>query len=195
MALYERQTILQELGLEGWKYILLSVGELSSRKNQETVIEALHKLQRPDVLYLIAGEGYLEGKYRTLIQKYNLEKQVYLLGYRVDIGKLCNFADIFVHISVREGLGMAPLEAMAKGMPLISSYVNGMKDYTLDGITGNCIDDPTSIEETAMAISRMIRNEKEWSDYGADNRMIARHFEGSRNQARMEDIYRRAGCA
>lgn len=191
MALYERQTILQELGQEGWKYILLSVGELSSRKNQGTVIEALNKLQRSDILYLIAGEGYLEGKYRILIHKYGLEKQVYLLGYRADIGRLCNFADVFVHISVREGLGMAPLEAMAKGMPLISSYVNGIKDYTLDGITGNCIDDPTSIEETALAISNMIRDENEWTDYCTVNHMIARRFErGGRSQRRMEDIYR-----
>lgn len=188
-ALFEKQAVLSELGKDGFTYILLSVGELSERKNQETVIRALGKLQRPDIVYLIAGEGPLESRFRKLIREYGLDKQVFLLGHREDVASLYELADVFVHISVREGLGMAPLEAMAKGLPLVSSYVNGMKDYTLDGITGICIMRPTSIEETASAIAKIVSWPREWKEFGQVNREITRHFAEEVSSKRMEKIY------
>ena len=73
-------------------------------------------------------------------------------------------ADIFVHPSVREGLGIAPLEAMASGLPLISSTVGGIKDYAHDGETGFCLS-PYDVDGFAKALmilssDKSLRNAK-----------------------------------
>lgn len=147
----------EELGIENNKFILLSVGELQKRKNQEVVIDALGSIQDKDIVYLIVGKGELKNYYKEKIKQYGLENNIFLLGYRSDIDELCSIADCFVHPSIREGLGIAPLEAMASGCPLISGNINGMKDYTENGKTGYCIE-PKSINEMIDAINSMKLN-------------------------------------
>ena len=127
-------------------FVLLSVGELQNRKNQRTIIEALETLHNLKIYYLVVGKGELREEYEQLIKTYDLQNNIKLLGFRTDIAELCKAADCFIHPSVREGLGIAPLEAMASGLPLISSYINGIKDYTENGVSGCCIKDPTNEE-------------------------------------------------
>lgn len=73
----------------------------------------MHELNNPDIYYWAVGKGELFTEYQQLIEKYGLKDKVTLLGFRTDIVELCDAADCFVHPSVREGLGIAPLEAMA----------------------------------------------------------------------------------
>ncbi len=148
----------KEIGISKDKFILLSVGELQIRKNHLTVIEALHRINNKNIVYLIAGQGELKKEYEEKIKKYGLENEVKLLGFRKDIAELCKIADCFVFPSAREGLGMAPLEAMASGLPLISSYVGGIKDYTENGKTGCCIMKPIRTDEYIKAINIMYRD-------------------------------------
>ena len=58
---------------------------------------------------------------------------------------------------MRGRAGIAPLEGMASGLPLISSCVNGMKDYTKDGVSGCCMD-PYSVEEMCSAIQKLYKD-------------------------------------
>ena len=60
-----------------------------------------------------------------------MEDQVYLLGLRNDVDMLMNCADVFVHPSFREGLGIALLEAMASGLPIITSDRHGLRDFSV----------------------------------------------------------------
>lgn len=148
----------KELGVQSSDFILLSVGELSERKNQKLVIEAIHKMKSSNnignIVYLVVGIGEKEDEIKKLIKEYDLQNNVKLLGFRTDINELCKIADCFVHPSIREGLGIAPLEAMASGLPLISAKIQGIKDYTVDGVSGCCID-PTSIDAMVKAIEKM----------------------------------------
>lgn len=84
-----------------------------------------------------------------------------LLGYVSDVPKLLNMADFFVFLSKREGLGLAALEAMASGLPLISSYVGGIKDYTENNVTGLVIQNPTDIDEVASVLEILLNKDKE----------------------------------
>lgn len=126
----------RELGIPKDAFILLSVGELNKNKNQETVIRALSILNNPEIYYVICGEGPLEVYLKNLIQDLNLQNSVKILGYRTDIANICNSVDAFVFPSKREGLGLAALEAMASGLPIITSNVHGINDYSIEGITG-----------------------------------------------------------
>lgn len=184
----ERLEMRRELGLSAKSFVLLSVGELQSRKNHKVVIEALAELQNPNISYLIAGEGELREAYQNLIDEKGLSDSVKLLGFRSDIAELCEIADCFVHPSVREGLGIAPLEGMASGLPLISAKINGILDYTEDGKTGCCVD-PRSVEEMKNAIIKMYENAAFRYACGSHNIDVVKAFSMEESMKAMKRIY------
>ncbi|MCM1234807.1 MAG: glycosyltransferase [Ruminococcus flavefaciens] len=77
----------KSLGLKEDDFVLLSVGELSKRKNQEVLIRALAKIPDENVKYVIAGMGELEKAYHSLIKELHLQNRVILVGYRDDYAK------------------------------------------------------------------------------------------------------------
>ncbi|MDD6259332.1 MAG: glycosyltransferase [Erysipelotrichaceae bacterium] len=186
----------KELGIPSDAFVLLSVGELSDRKNQKVVIEAMKQIKDSDpdayqnIYYLMVGKGDKKSEFEELIHSYELQNHVKLLGFRSDIGELCEAVNCFVHPSIREGLGIAPLEAMAAGLPLISSYVNGIKDYTEDGKSGVCIKDPTSVEEMTSAILKMYHDLDFCRKCGANNFETAKLFDVTKTDEIMNEIYR-----
>lgn len=188
----DRKAKRAELGVRDSDFLLLSVGELSERKNQKIVIEALGKMKQDgnlnNIVYLVVGKGKLESEFKRIIVEYNLENHVRLLGYRTDIDGLCETADCFVHPSVREGLGIAPLEAMAAGLPLISSYVNGMKDYAVDGVSGCCVN-PLSVDDMVKAIERMKGDKIFRNRCAGNNYKTSKKFDIQNSKEFMSKIY------
>lgn len=181
-----------ELGVKDDDFVLLSVGELSERKNQKVVIDALIKMKADgsigNVVYLAVGKGDQEKEFKNLIQRHGLSDHIKLLGFRADIDELCKTVDCFVHPSVREGLGIAPLEAMAAGLPMISAKVNGIKDYTEDGVSGCCVN-PLDVNEMVTAIIRM-RDDKMFCDLcGKNNSLKAKEFDLNKTNAIMKSMY------
>ena len=170
----------KELGVKLDDFLLLSVGELSERKNQKLIIDALGQMKEEgtigNVVYFAVGQGDMEEELKKLVKKYGIQDYVKFLGFRTDIDELCSTVDCFVHPSVREGLGIAPLEAMASGLPLISTAVNGIKDYTEDGVSGCCID-PMDVSQMASAIKKMRDDEVFRNRCAANNYITARAFD------------------
>ena len=117
-----------ELGVKSDEIMLLSVGELSKRKNHEMVIKALRALKDYQVKYFICGKGQQEQHYKKIIKEWNLEGRVILLGFRQDICELCNAADLFVFPSHQEGLPVALMEAIACQVPVLCSKIRGNMD-------------------------------------------------------------------
>lgn len=107
---------------------IVSVGELITRKNHSAIIEALGILNNPNLFYFIAGDGEIKEELSCLIKKLKLDDNVFLLGYRKDIGRLCNSADIFALPSIHEGLSVALMEAMGCGKPVVGSKIRGNVD-------------------------------------------------------------------
>lgn len=126
----------ESIGVPKDKILLISIGELIERKNHQIVIRALGKLKNPDIYYAICGKGPLENKLKKLAIKKGVGDRVLFLGFRKDIPELCKAADISAFPSKIEGLGLAGIEAMAAGVPLVSSNVHGILDYVIDNETG-----------------------------------------------------------
>lgn len=126
----------QELNVENDSFLILSVGELNENKNHKVIIKALSMLRDSQIHYIICGKGEQEGKLRKLTKELKIEKNVHFLGYRTDVVNICSQADLFVFPSYREGLGLAALEAMYCGLPLITSNIRGPVDFMKDGKTG-----------------------------------------------------------
>ena len=126
----------QELNVENDSFLILSVGELNENKNHKVIIKALSMLRDSQIHYIICGKGEQEGKLRKLTKELKIEKNVHFLGYRTDVVNICSQADLFVFPSYREGLGLAALEAMYCGLPLITSNIRGPVDFMKYGKTG-----------------------------------------------------------
>lgn len=160
----------KQLGLSESDIALLSVGELQKRKNHEVIIKALADLNNPNVKYIICGQGVLGNRLLELISSLNLQNQVFLLGYRQDIPEIMNACDIYAHPSVREGLGLASLEAMAFGLPLITSNVQGLPDYVKNGVTGYMCS-PKDVTAFSENINKLVCDESLRKKISAENKI------------------------
>lgn len=153
----------KELGVSPEDFLLISVGELSVRKNQIVVLKALAEIKRknPEISaqfkYILVGQGKLEEEYKKFIQSHSLEKTVTLLGFRTDIPELLKASDLFVFPSLQEGLPMALMEAMASGLPIVCSRIRGNVDLIEDGENGYLCD-PGSDEEFTVKILTIYEN-------------------------------------
>ena len=150
----DKQAYKKSIGIPEDCVMLLSVGEMIERKNHEVIIRALGKLQNKNIYYVICGKGPLKEHLENLAKELGLAENVVFLGFRRDIPELCHTADISAFPSRIEGLGLAGIEAMAAGVPLVSSNVHGILDYVIDGKTGYACD-PEDVDGFANAISKL----------------------------------------
>lgn len=154
----DRKGVRKELGIPENAVMLISIGELISRKNHQIILKAISKLQRTDVFCVICGKGELREYLTTLAEKLNIRERLILLGFREDIPRLCKAADLGVFPSKTEGLGLAGIEMLAAGLPLVSSNVHGIMDYVEDGVNGFACD-PDDPAAFAVAIEKLISND------------------------------------
>ena len=138
-----------ELGVDTDEKMLLSVGELIPRKNHESVIRALAKVNNPKIKYFICGTGELREYLERLIEELGLTENVRLLGYRTDISKLCDCADLFVFPSLQEGLPVALMEAIASKTAVICSDIRGNTDL----VSGDALFETKNVEQISEKIS------------------------------------------
>ncbi|MCC5891813.1 glycosyltransferase family 4 protein [Exiguobacterium sp.] len=189
----DRQSKRRKLGVDAdTDFVLLSVGELNENKNHETIIRAIAALQEPTLRYWIAGTGAYRAQLERLVRELGLTGQVQLLGYRDDVIEVMKAADCFVFPSKREGLGMAALEAMAAGLPLITSNVHGINDYSIEGVTGYKRA-PIDVAGFAKAIRTMQLDFDLSHQMGLHNSELVKAFDVGRSKEEMRRIYSEFG--
>ena len=157
--LAEQKNIREEIGLSKEDFIVLSVGELNENKNHKVIIRALAQINDKSIHYVVCGKGDQLDNLKMLSKELGVESNVHFLGYRTDVVDICSQSDLFAFPSFREGLGLAALEAMYCGLPLVTSNSRGPVDFMVNGETGY-ICDPNSPEEFARAIN-IIKNDIE----------------------------------
>ena len=112
------------------------VGELVKQVDSESInASPRHSTfdPRPHVEYCIAGSGDLEDELKSLARELGIDEHVTFLGHIQDIPRLLAEADIFLIPSLWEGFGLAALEAMNAGLPVIASDVDGLKELIVAG--------------------------------------------------------------
>ena len=133
----------ESFGVRPKDYMVLSVAELSPRKNQKIIIEALSMLDRKEqYVFVICGRAVvnstIEEELKQLASK--LGVRIFLAGHRLDIPEINACADVAVIPSIREGFGMTGVEALASGVPVVGSDVQGIREYVIPGKTGYLCD-------------------------------------------------------
>ena len=147
--------LLNSYGLRG-KTVLMTLARLSADEHYKGVDEILELLpsilkKRPDLMYLVAGDGTDRRRLMRKASNLGLENRVVFPGFIVEKEKVAHYrlADAFVMPGRGEGFGIVLLEAMACGIPVVASKIDGSREAVLDGEIGILVnpDRPEEIEE------------------------------------------------
>ncbi|MFC1721504.1 glycosyltransferase family 4 protein [Patescibacteria group bacterium] len=152
------------------KKVILTIGRLVARKGQDTVINSLPQILKevPNAHYVIAGKGEYGEKLEQLVKKLKLTDHVTFTGKFAESAKAAwyNLCDVFTMVSRIEqavdieGFGIVYLEANALGKPVVGANVGGVPDAVVNNQTGLLVNDPTSLEEVAAAIKKLLLNQE-----------------------------------
>ena len=182
----DRDAKRREMGIVPSDILLLSVGELNTNKNHQVVIQALGRLSNPRIHYVIAGTGDPADSLQKLAEECGVH--LHLLGYRSDVPELLKAADIYALPSLREGLNVSLMEAMASGLPCICGDIRGNQDLIDEGKGGYRV--PTAnVSAWEAAITKLLHASFEFGKY---NQEKVRDFSKERAEERMREIYRYA---
>lgn len=153
-----RARLRKELHLER-NFVWLAVGRLEKVKDYPTLLRAFAKLLqvKNDNMLLVAGEGSLKRQLLDLVQELGISPNVRFLGLRDDIAGLMNAADGFVLSSKYEGFGRVLVEAMACGLPVVSTACGGPVEILKQGEYGALVS-VGDYEELARAMVKVTEN-------------------------------------
>ena len=172
--------------------LLLNVGGLRKPKGHIVLLEAAAILKKKGIafLFVIAGEGKLRQHLEVVIEDLRLERYVRLLGQRDDIPELMAAADVFVLSSLWEGLPLVVLEAMASGLPVVSTNVGGVPELVVDNETGFLVP-PENPQLLAEAIERMLSlpEHQRLAMGQAGKKRIEENFTLNKMVSAYEDLY------
>ena len=183
-----REEARKALGLSDDEIMLLSVGELNKNKNHEIVIRAIAQLNNPKIHYFIAGIGDLKEYLEDLIKELGLENQIHLLGFRTDINVLDAICDIFLLPSLREGLNVSLMEAMACGKACIANNIRGNNDLIVDQKGGYLLNN--RLDEYRNAIDILANSNDKRKKFGKWNKDHIQYFSKDKVNKKMIEIYK-----
>ena len=184
-------------GVNSKDHMILAVGELSSRKNQKIIIEALGTLDRKEqYIFVICGTAVVNSTIEAELKETasKLGVRIFLAGHRLDIPEINACADVAVIPSVREGFGMTGVEALASGVPVVGSDVQGIREYVIPGKTGYLCD-PYDAHQFADAIEKIVNlPSEERAKMVIACKEKAKEFDVSKSIAAMKNIYQEVLC-
>lgn len=144
------------------KIIIGQIAELHPIKSIETTIEAAKDLIKdyPDLVFILMGDGEQKGKLRFLIDKYNLNQNVFLLGFVDNAAQYLKAFDIFCLTSKSEALALVLLEAGFASVPIISSRVGGIPELITDNETG-LLFESGNVEEFKNKVRQLLSTDED----------------------------------
>ena len=185
----EKNKLLEELGLSENDFVIMSIGQISVRKNQKCIIEAMSRIKNKKIKYVIVGFGELELELRKLVKKLGLDDRIIFTGYRKDAKALLHCANVFAFPSLQEGLPVSLMEAMAVGLPIVASDIRGNNDLIEDGVNGylyDCCD----AKSFSKGILKLFNDQQLCNEMSMNNKKIIRNFDRTQVQCLMKKIFR-----
>lgn len=187
----DSDTYRRSLGLSPNDFVILAVGEISARKNQKVIVEALAARPLSGAVFVICGNCMTSTETKDEIERLASEGNVDVrfLGRRNDVAEICKCADVGVLPSTREGLGLAGIEMLASGLPVIGSDVHGIPDYLINDVNG-VLCDPSDVNAFGEAMRRLYDDPILRERLGANGYESVRFFSLDESARCMERIYR-----
>ncbi len=154
--------------------VIGTVANFKAQKNPFMWAEVAEKIVKkyPEVNFIYVGDGPLKKKTEELIGD---SEKIKLLGWQENIPQILREIDIFFLPSRWEGLPRTVLEAMASGIPVVASYVDGTTEAVLDSVTGYLLS-PSDLDGYVEKISELIENEVKRKRMGREGRKRVEKF-------------------
>lgn len=191
-----RNRLRAQFGVKSQETLLICHGRLAKMKGVDVLLDSIALLKQRGVtlVCLVVGEGPAREELELQTSILNISEQVRFIGFRDDVSDLLAAGDMVVLPSLREGLSIALLEAMATGTPIIATTIPGNVEAAPDGSA--LLVPPGDPELLAVAIDRVLGSPTRLHELAraARDRFESAYREESMTDAYLE-LYKRLGAA
>jgi glycosyltransferase involved in cell wall biosynthesis len=197
-AVSEKMTsgLRKELDIPVDHSVICTITHMEEHKGIKYLLESASLLlqSRNDISFLLVGEGALKEELKILCADLKIERNVIFAGERNDIPEILSLTDIFVLPSLREGLSLTILEAMACGKPVIATNVGGIPEVVKDGVSGILVS-PKDPEALHSAMNELLDNRKKLKKMGYNGKRVCNEsFDSKTMIGKIEDLYDSIMC-
>lgn len=174
------------------EHIITHISNLREVKRVKDVIEIFDSIQKeiPAIL-IVVGEGPEKESIEALCQSKGIQDQVRFLGNSSEIDKILCFSDLFLLPSEKESFGLAALEAMASGVPVISSNTGGLPEVNENGISGY-LSNVGDVDEMAKNALSILKTTEGLARFKRQAKDVARKFDTENIVPIYEKVYAKA---
>lgn len=147
--------------------LLITVATLNQQKGIQYLLRALPKIIKefPLVKLEIIGDGNYKNELMKLTKRLKLQKNVQFTGFVADVEKYLAKADLYVQPSISESFGLAIVQAMGVGLPIVATYAGGIPEVVTDGKSGFLVE-PGKPQALEAAILEVLRNPAKAKEMG-----------------------------
>ncbi len=188
----DRVAFRERYGIAQTRPVLLFVGRVAFEKNIGFLFNVLLEVRQhiPNALFLIAGEGPAQKSLKHDVGAMGLQENVLFIGYldrHTELNSCYRSADLFIFASRTETQGLVLLEAMAQGIPVVSTAELGTRDVLQEGL-GVLIASET-VEDFSEKILRLLRDDNARKELGSAGREYAHLWSATKQAERMLEFY------
>lgn len=186
----EKARLRAEYGYDGDTFIMIYPADLSVRKNQPMLFDALQKIaeKNKNVKLLLPGQPIRLEEYKRMVSERGIADNVEFLGYRRDINNLVGLSDLSVASSFQEGLPINIIEAMAMGNAIVATDVRGNNDAVEDGVNGYLVPVGDS-DLMAEKILELMNDREKLRTFGENGLDMVKDFSTENVNREMLTIY------
>ncbi|GBE05972.1 MAG TPA: glycosyltransferase family 1 protein [Nitrospirae bacterium] len=156
----EQKNVLKEsfgvFGIRKKEKVILFAGADFKRKGLDTLLKAFSMMDTSDVKLLVAGRA-IEPQYLSMVKSLGISRKTIFWGSEYKIERLYAIADVFVLPTIYDPFSNAALEAMASGLPVVTTSYNGASELIENGVHGYVIDNPLDAGAFAGRISDSLK--------------------------------------
>lgn len=171
--------------------VIVSSGRLEVMKNYDTAIQACALLRNMSFEYHILGDGSLRPTIEQLITELDLANKVKLVGFVPNVHDYLKKSQIFLMPSKWEGFGLAALEAMACGIPVLASDVPGLRDLVGSDEQCGYLINPTCSQDIANKLRKLIKDRELRLCMGKRGRARSEEYSIEKTAKRYIELYER----
>jgi glycosyltransferase involved in cell wall biosynthesis len=184
----------ETLGIDPDDFVIGCVSRWDPVKRFEILLQAVRQLAEPlpRLTLLLVGGGGEEARIRRLVAEFGLQDKVIFTGFLGNPIRIYGLLDLYVATSLKEGLPLAPLEAMAASLPIVATDVPGHRDVVVRGETGLLVPAEDS-RALADAIAGLVDDPARRRKMGESGRQrVLEHFAVRSMVDQTVEVYRRA---
>lgn len=180
----------RELGLEPGRPVVGMVAPLKPQKAPLDFVRVAARVaaRKPETQFLLVGDGELRGAVEAEVARLDLGKTFRLAGWRRDVPAVMRCLDVFVLTSLWEGLPRVYLEALASGVPVVGTRVDGAAEVVRDGVNGYLVA-PGDVQGLADRVLWLLANPAAAADMGRRGESLPQEFDIHDMVRRQEEEY------